>query len=94
MFRFFKDMNTLKHDSVVILASLCAGERPGELPAAHPAALLQPAAGPFPGDLWAGERVGAGEEWPGHPAAAPQPAAQHQDEAGARDRHLSTPAGA
>lgn len=82
----------------VKLTSVClllySGERPGELPAEHPAAVLQPAAGPLPGDRWTGEWAAAGEERTGHPAAAPQPAPQHQDEAGARDQHLPSPAGA
>lgn len=70
------------------------GERPGDLPAGHPADVLQPAPRPFPGDRWAGERAAAGEERPADAAAAPQPAAQHQDEAGARDRDVPTAAGA
>lgn len=82
------------YDPKQLSASCCAGERPGELPTEHPADVLQPAAGAFPGDRWARGRAGAGEERAGHSAPAPQPAAQHQDEAGARDRHLPTSAGA
>lgn len=59
------------------LYSLGLGERPGNVPPAHPEALLQPAAGSFPGDRWAGERARAGEERVGHPASAPQSASQH-----------------
>lgn len=74
--------------------SRCSGERPGDFAAEHTAGVLQPTAGPLPGDHWAGGGVGAGEDGTGHPAPTPQPAPEYQDETGAGDRHLQASAGA
>lgn len=74
--------------------SRCSGERPGDFAAEHPAGVLQPTAGPLPGDHWAGGGVGACEDGTGHPAPTPQPAPEYQDEARAGDRHLQASAGA
>lgn len=103
MYRMFKHRLMLSSGFILTDHSSCLsvlidwpfpGERPGELAAEHPADVLQSAAGPLPGDHRAGERAGAGKERAGHAAAAPQSAPQYQNEAGARDHHVPTSAGA
>lgn len=54
----------------------------------HSAAVLHPAQGSLPLGEQSGIGVGNGTGRSGGPAAEPRPAPQHQDEAGARDRHL------
>lgn len=64
------------------------GAGSGELPAPHTAALLGAAAGPVPGGAGPGGGAERGARRPGYAEGAPRPAAQHQDEAGARDQNL------
>lgn len=68
-------------ESITFIVFRSPGERPGVFAAANPGAVHKPAARPLAGDRRAGERAGAGEERLGHPTPAPQPAAEHQDEA-------------